>query len=202
MSLPTGSIDSIGEDEIASRLRGYLAASEGLPKQNGLVKASVLVPLFKQDDHWHLLFTRRTDRLVNHRGQVAFPGGAADPGDRDEIETALRETREEIGMLVDCIRVLGKMPVFPTVSGFAITPVVSLVCWPVELHPAELEVERIFSVPLAWLAASENVEQRLYQRANGSSDMVWFFRHYAGELIWGVTAQIVVDFLSILGIKR
>jgi 8-oxo-dGTP pyrophosphatase MutT (NUDIX family) len=199
---PHNPIDTISVEAIANCLRQFSPVGNDIIQQNGLVKAAVLVPLFRQENRWHLLFTRRTDRLANHKGQVAFPGGARDPGDRDEIDTAMRETYEEIGMTANCIRVLGKMPVFPTVSGFAITPVVSLVCWPVDLHPAELEVERIFSVPISWLAEPGNAEQRLYTRSNGSSDLVWFFQPFGGEVIWGVTAQIVVDLMKILGIKK
>lgn len=165
---------------------------------NGLVRASVLIPLYKEKAAWHVLLTRRTENVINHRGQVSFPGGAADPQDDNEIETALRETYEEIGMRGECIEILGQMPKYPTVSNFLITPVVGKVCWPVELLPAKVEVERIFSVPLAWLAQREHWDERLYKRSDGSHEMVVFYQLYEGETIWGITARIIVNFLEIL----
>ncbi len=166
---------------------------------SGLVPASVLIGLFQQeDDGWEVLFTRRTDHLVRHKGQVAFPGGAVEVEDRDAIDTALREANEEIGLPGDCANVLGCMDTMVTVTGFCITPVVAILCWPFELRPAAAEVGRVFSVPLVWLADPDNREERLYTRSNGSQEMVIFFKPFDGEIIWGATAHILVDFLEIL----
>ncbi len=158
----------------------------------------MLIPLFRQEDHWHLVFTRRTEHVENHKGQVSFPGGAADDGDGDAVQTALRETFEEIGIPPDCVRVLGQMAPMATVTGFCITPVVGVVCWPYALKPAEVEVQRVFTVPLAWLADPNHRSMRPHTRRDGSTDLVVFFDRYDDELIWGVTGTITVEFIRLL----
>ena len=191
-------IDRLSEQAIAGALvRAYPAASASV-KAAQLVAASVLIPLFRLEERWHLVYTHRTEKVMNHKGQVSFPGGAADPDDLDAIQTALRETDEEIGIPADCVQVLGQMTPMPTVTGFIITPVVGVVCWPYELRPAEIEVERVFHVPLVWLANPSNREERPYTRSNGTSELVVFFQPYDGELIWGATARITLDFIRIL----
>ena len=192
-------IDQLTEQDISRALK---RASEGIDSSSPpahLVAASVLIPLFRMESRWYLVYTHRTEKVMNHKGQVSFPGGAADPGDRDAIQTALRETFEEIGIPTDCIQVLGQMAPMPTVTGFIITPVVGVVCWPYELRPAEIEVERVFQVPLGWLADVANREERLYTRSNGTSEMVVFYQPFDGEVIWGATARITLDFIKLLG---
>lgn len=165
----------------------------------GLTPASVLIGLFRPEgSEWQVLFTRRTNLVESHKGQVAFPGGAAETTDQNVVETALREANEEIGLPHACVDVLGCMQTMETVTGYNITPVVANLCWPFDVHPAEAEVERVFSVPLAWLANPENREERLYTRSNGSREMVVFYHSYDGEIIWGATARIMVNFLQLL----
>jgi len=191
-------IDLLNAHAIAEALKraDEVTGTPSAPAQ--LVAASVLIPLFRMESRWYLVYTHRTERVMNHKGQVSFPGGAADPEDQDAVQTALRETYEEIGIPTDCVQVLGQMSPMPTVTGFIITPVVGVVCWPYELRPAEVEVERVFQVPLAWLANPANREERLYTRSNGTSEMVVFYQPYDGELIWGATARITLDFIKIL----
>ena len=167
---------------------------------HGLIPASVLIGLFQMDGSgWQVLFTRRTNLVESHKGQVAFPGGAAESTDQNVVETALREANEEIGLPRACVDVLGCMQTMETVTGYNITPVVANLCWPFDVRPAQAEVERVFFVPLAWLADTENREERLYTRSNGSREMVVFFQPYGGEIIWGATARIMVNFLQLIG---
>jgi 8-oxo-dGTP pyrophosphatase MutT (NUDIX family) len=184
---------SLSEAAIRAALLRQPAAPE---KRNGLTCAAVLIPLLPVDGGWQVLFTRRTERVETHKGQVAFPGGACDPGDTDIFATALRETHEEIGVPPDAVRLLGVMPAMPTLTGFLVTPVVGVMRWPTPLALQEHEVSRAFHVPLEWLLDPANRDTRLYTRSNGTSDMIIFFRPYDGETIWGVTGQIVVDFLT------
>jgi 8-oxo-dGTP pyrophosphatase MutT (NUDIX family) len=183
--------------------RDIRLALENAPEAQGLngssyIHASVLIPFIKVEGEWHLLFTRRTDRVETHKGQVAFPGGAADPVDTGVVDTALRETTEEIGIPSSAVRILGQMSPFPTMTGFLITPIVGLVSWPVDLQVEEAEVSRVFSIPLSWLADPHNYEERLYQRSNGVGDMVVFYKYYDDELLWGITARITVDLIALL----
>ncbi len=168
-------------------------------RSNGLVPASVLIGLFQQSSpEWQVIFTRRTDLVERHKGQVSFPGGAADAADHDAVDTALREAYEEIGLPRSCANVIGCLREMPTVTGFLITPVVAILCWPFDVLPEKAEVDRVFSVPLSWLANPENRTERLYTRSNGSQEMVVFFQPYEDEIIWGATARILVDFIDLI----
>src|SRR5512140_3861516 len=88
--------------------------------------ASVLLPLTWDGDEWHILYTRRTDIVEHHKGQVSFPGGAADPEDANAEETALREAEEEIGLCRSDVRILGRLGEMLTVTIFIITPFVGV----------------------------------------------------------------------------
>jgi 8-oxo-dGTP pyrophosphatase MutT (NUDIX family) len=192
----SGSIDRLTEAEIEQALA---EGSEGVvPLQEGLVRAAVLIPFFSGDNGWNLLFTRRTEHVETHKGQVAFPGGTANRTDLGPVETALRETFEETGISPHSVRVLGTMVEMPTVTNFRVTPVIGVIEWPVTLKLEEAEVSRVFSVPLVWLADPDNHEIRLYERQNGSKENVVFFKPYDGEIIWGVTGRMMVNLLDLL----
>ena len=161
----------------------------------------MLLPLYRRNDAWHLLFIRRTEQPGDpHSGQVAFPGGRHDPRDPDSIATALREAQEEIALPPTAVRVLGALPPMHTVSRFLVTPVVGEVDWPQALRPDPREVARIFSIPLAWLARPGHHRIRPYPHPEHPQVReVVFFDEYDGERLWGVTARITLDFLLCLG---
>ncbi len=153
-------------------------------------QAAVLAPFVLIDSTWHLLFTRRSDSLKNHKGQVSFPGGAMDKSDHTPIETALRETYEEIGVSGEALEIIGKMPEMKTNSNFLVTPVLAVMDWPVNLVISEAEVSKVFTIPLDWLADSNNWEERIYNHPSGWYGSVIFYEKYGGELLWGITAGI------------
>lgn len=155
-----------------------------------LTAAGVLIPIIERADTLSVLFTRRAAHLRYHAGQVSFPGGRMEPGDADVLATALRETREEVGIEPGHVRIAGFLPSLPTVSGYAVTPVVGLVSGdrPHIADPAE--VERIFEVPLDFLLDPAN-RQRSVREVMGVQVPVSEFR-YAGERIWGATASILL----------
>jgi 8-oxo-dGTP pyrophosphatase MutT (NUDIX family) len=161
--------------------------------------AAVLIPLFKFEEKWHLLFTRRTDSLPDHSGQVAFPGGRMDPEDATPEETALREAEEEIGLDPAWVRLLGRIDSFITITNYCVTPVVGIIPWPIQMRPAQAEVSRVFTIPLAWLADENNVEiiQRVLPEPFTPVPVI-YFKKYDGEILWGVSAQITLNLLKIL----
>lgn len=168
-----------------------------LDDESRLKCAAVLVPLVWQDDEWHLLFTRRTDRVESHKGQVSFPGGACDEGETIPEATALREAEEEIGLDPENVRVLGRLTNLITVSHFRVTPVVGVIIkWPTVFRVGEHEVARVFTMPLGWLANELN---RWQFEIPGRNRAVIAYHPYDGELLWGATARMTVDFLKVLG---
>jgi len=157
--------------------------------------AAVLVPLVWQDREWHLLFTRRTDTVESHKGQVSFPGGACDDGETTPEQTALREADEEIGLNPKDVKVLGRLANLITVSYYRITPVVGVVKWPTVFRVGEAEVARVFTIPLGWLANASNRWQ--FERPESKRALI-AYHPYDGELLWGATARMTVDFLNVL----
>ncbi len=163
-------------------------------------RAGVLLPLYQLDGAWHLIFIRRAEHQQDrHSGEVGFPGGCRQVSDPDCTATALREAREEIGLAPNAVQILGELRPLHTVSHFLVTPVVGCVAWPQPLRPDPREVSRIFSIPLAWLADHAHHQVRTYPAAGHpeARDLI-FFDEYDGELLWGVTARITLDFLACL----
>jgi 8-oxo-dGTP pyrophosphatase MutT (NUDIX family) len=161
--------------------------------------AAVLIPLLRQDDDWHLLYILRAQVEGDmHSAQVAFPGGRLDPGETNAEQAALREAREEIALDTSGVRLLGHLEDFVTISNYQVTPVVGVIPWPTELHPDPREVQRIFTIPLIWLADPKNREERERVTPDGQTVNVVYFKQYDKELLWGVTARITLNFLQAL----
>lgn len=161
--------------------------------------AAVLIPLFRVGGEWQVLFIRRTDTVQEHKGQVAFPGGGCEPQDENQEETALREAQEEIGLQPKDVRILGRLPEFVTITNYSIAPFVGTFPWPYPLVMEPQEVDRIFTIPLGWLADPAHREVRPYVH-NGQvhRDGVIYFQEYEGELLWGASARMMVDLLRTL----
>jgi 8-oxo-dGTP pyrophosphatase MutT (NUDIX family) len=184
-------------DSAASASDGFLEIE--LTEETRLKCAAVLVPLVWHADEWHLLFTRRTDIVESHTGQVSFPGGACDEGETTPEETALREADEEIGIQPDGVKVLGRLANLVTITYFRVTPVVGVIPWPTVFRVGEHEVARIFTMPVSWLANPANRWQ-FELPGTGRRRSLIAFHPYDGELLWGATARMTVDFLTVLGL--
>jgi 8-oxo-dGTP pyrophosphatase MutT (NUDIX family) len=159
--------------------------------------AAVLIPLAWFDDEWHLLYTRRTDTVDTHKGQVSFPGGACDPGEDTPEQTALREADEEVGIRPQDVQVLGRVAPLITITSFRVTPVVGVVKWPYAFRVEGAEVARVFTMPLAWLANKRN---RWEFKLPGQPYGLIVYHPYDGELLWGATAIMTDTFMKILGL--
>lgn len=156
--------------------------------------ASVLLPLVMHPDGPTVLFTQRTEGLQDHAGQVSFPGGSREVRDKDPIETALRETEEEIGLDRSHVEIAGYLSGYLTVTGYTVTPVVGLVQPGFALSTDPLEVAEVFEVPLAFLADPAN--RRVEHRELAGHQVRYYVFTYGQHRIWGATAAMLVNFLD------
>lgn len=154
--------------------------------------AGVLVPILQRTEGMSVLLTRRSTELRIHAGQTSFPGGRMEPHDPDVSATALRETHEEVGIAPEHIDVIGYLQAMPTITGFAVTPVVGLVRDPVELSIDRSEVDYTFEIPLDYLLDERN--DRLVEREwEGRRFRLREF-HFDRERVWGATAYMILAF--------
>jgi 8-oxo-dGTP pyrophosphatase MutT (NUDIX family) len=138
-----------------------------------------------------VIFTKRTSHLKAHSGQVSFPGGRAEPEDPTPEFTALREAQEEIGLAMERVEVLARLPDYVTRTGFRVTPVVGVLTPPVALMPDPREVEDVFEVPLAFLLDPAN-HQRESREIQGRT-VGYYVMRYEERVIWGATAGMLVN---------
>ncbi len=187
-------------DDIRARLaRDWPARTIELergPDAGPLRLAAVLIPLYVRDKGLWTLFTKRTDHVEHHKGQISFPGGGKHDGDANLWETAIRETEEEIGVPRAGVRILGALPKLVTVTDFEISPFVGAIPYPVEMTPHAGEVEEIIEVPVSYLLDPMVVEERPVKWKG--RDVLTLVYHYKGHAIWGATARILADFLTAL----
>ena len=153
--------------------------------------AAVLVPIVERPSGLTVIFTRRTAHLKAHSGQVSFPGGRAEPEDPTPEFTALREAREEIGLAMERVEVLARLPDYHTRTGFRVAPVVGLVTPPLALVPDPREVEEVFEVPLAFLLDPGN-HRRETRELQGRTAGYYVMR-YGTYTIWGATAGMLMN---------
>lgn len=163
-----------------------------------LARAAVLVPLYDSAGEIHVLFTRRSELVEHHKGQISFPGGAHDPADADLRFTAVRETWEEIGVAMDHVEVIGQLDEMITISNFLVRPYVGRLTEPAPypfVH-SEHEVAEILEVPLAHLrdGANLSVEMRPYL----GIDRPHYSYAWREHSIWGATGRILHQFLDLL----
>ena len=200
---------NLTEDYISRRLKetyqpGVIASTDGYAEMYSGVElkcAAVLLPLAWWKVEWRLVFTRRTEVVEHHKGQVSFPGGGCNADDSTPEQTALREAEEEIGLRTGDVRLLGRLNEVLTITRFRVTPVVGLMPWPYEVRPEPAEVERVFTIPLLWLSQRENWEEQLVTPAGSPRPFrVISYHPYDGETLWGASARITHNFLSVLGL--
>ncbi len=198
---PMRGLHSLSEEAIISRL-GRTGGGSLVHQESTGRRASVLVPLIQSNGEWGVLFTRRSEWVNDHKGQVSFPGGAIEQDDPDEQAAAVREAGEEIGLTAESVRILGQLEAYQTVTGYLVYPVIARVRWPFEIRLNPQEVSRVFTIPLAWLSKRENFEIRSWHSPTGWRENVIFYKPYDGEQLWGISARITVTLLQKMGIME
>jgi 8-oxo-dGTP pyrophosphatase MutT (NUDIX family) len=158
--------------------------------------AAVLVPLVLRDEGLTVLLTRRTDHLTHHPGQISFPGGRTETSDLSPVDTALRETEEEVGLARGHVDIIGALPEYYTGTGYRITPVIGLVAPPFELRPDPSEVAEIFEVPLAFLMDGANHQRLSAELPSGRRS--FYAMPYQRFYIWGATAGMLRNLFHLL----
>ncbi|MGA2551772.1 MAG: CoA pyrophosphatase [Burkholderiaceae bacterium] len=165
-------------------------------RETPLVQAAVLMPVVVRDSQLSVLLTERTAHLHDHAGQVSFPGGRSEAEDGSAVETALRETQEEIGLGRDRIEVIGMLPDYLTGTGYRVTPVVGLVSAPFELKADPFEVAEVFEVPLQFLMDPANHQTRRLVLESG--ERLFYAMPFGRHFIWGATAGMLRNFYRFL----
>lgn len=166
-------------------------------ERDGLARAAVLIPIYVKDAVPHIIFQVRTELVLHHKGQISFPGGAADPGDAGLLMTALRETEEEIGLAGEDVEVWGQLDDLITISDFIVTPYVGLITRPAPypFAPSGFEVAELLEVPLPHLLAPSTLHRK---------PVPWRDRlvpppsyTFGEHVIWGATARLLGQLLEL-----
>jgi len=190
--------DKLSQEEIIqlSLKAGFIPDLKELPAIPGYLDAAVLILLSWIDKQWQVILTRRTNTVSDHKGQVAFPGGAKESVDQNLLEAALREAKEEIGVAPEDVDVFGMMKPMLTISNFRITPFIGFIQHPYPFTPAMDEVERIFYIPINWIASNNNWSlEWVNGLPDGSRRKVVRYKPYNGEVLWGISAMFLQEFL-------
>jgi 8-oxo-dGTP pyrophosphatase MutT (NUDIX family) len=187
--------------DFIDEIRSILSNRErGVIEHPSLWHAAVLVPLFKKGDDCHLLFTKRTDQVKYHKGQISFPGGVFDQEDLDLEKTAKREAYEEIGLKEGDVQIVGLLDDIVTVTEFIVTPFVGFFPYPYPFRISPVEIAELIEVPLSHLLDPACFAER--EITEGDWRNIVSSYQYGKHIIWGATARILKQFLDLISSHR
>lgn len=164
------------------------------PENKG--RAAVLIPIFERDRELYFLLTLRTDKVETHKNQISFPGGVQDPRDNNLVQTALRESWEEIGLPADAVTILGEFDEYYSVTDLVVTPYAGWLGSVSRLVPNPDEVQEILRVP--WSVFRNDDLLRIEMRRRFEREVKIYFYQFGEKEVWGLTAQIIRDFLQLI----
>jgi 8-oxo-dGTP pyrophosphatase MutT (NUDIX family) len=188
---------NVCEKDFINQIKNLLASRKrSVIEHPPFSHAAVLVPLFQKDGDCHLLFTKRSEQVKYHKGEISFPGGVVDEEDRELINTALREAHEEIGLKESDVQVIGVLDDIVTVTQFIVTPIVGLFHYPYPFKVSEVEIAELIEVPLTFLLRDDCCSEREVVRGTGKEVVSAY--QYENHVIWGATARILKQFLDLI----
>jgi 8-oxo-dGTP pyrophosphatase MutT (NUDIX family) len=165
-----------------------------------LVRAGVLLPLFCKDGSYHCLFTRRTDKVKRHKGEISFPGGIYDISDEDLSATALREAHEEIGLEPQDVQLLGELDEVMTMTDFVVSPFVGFIPYPYSFVLSEEEIAEIIVLPLSGFLKEGILTEQDWTYGDKTAKVYTY--HCGRHIIWGATARILRQLLALIPTER
>jgi 8-oxo-dGTP pyrophosphatase MutT (NUDIX family) len=184
--------------EMKDRIRDCLAALNPRKLTNGFIReAAVLMPIFEWEHEYHFLLTRRTDEVQTHKGQISFPGGMRE-GEEDLVQTALRETFEEIGIEASRIETLGRFHDYVSINSYRVTPFAGFIDRPFTTVPQVHEVAEILQVPFRVFLDPDRLR---IEKSTRYGETELYFYSYGTHQIWGLTARIIKDFMETLNLS-
>lgn len=161
------------------------------------ISSAVLIPLYKDRGVYHVVFIKRTETVREHKGQISFPGGAREKEDKSLLDTALRESWEEIGLDTGDVEIVGEMDdEITTTSNFIVTPYIGVMPWPYDFVKNTDEVDDILCIPIASLLEKEC--RRPDAETLDGEKVESCTYNYQGRIIWGATARILNKFLDMV----
>ena len=180
-------LDAVAHETVGTRSDNDL--NPGWDNHPETRPAAVLAPIIKRAGGWTMLFTERAKETPAHPGQISFPGGRVQESDANAVETALRETFEEIGLDRSFIEPIGAWDRYDTITGFRVTPIVGLVEPGFDLRLDPREVASVFEAPLDFLMNGANHEKREAQWQGRTR--YYYAIANGGHMIWGATAGMI-----------
>ena len=180
-----------------AKLRQLLAERQKLHIDDDTrVPSAVLIPIYEKQGEYHIVFIKRTDTVKTHKGQISFPGGARESHDKTLMNTAIRESAEEIGLRNEDISVVGELDdEITTTSNYIVSPFVGKIPWPYRFTMNLHEVDEILEFPIAALMDKACLQPET-EFLNGKTVDSYAY-HCRGRVIWGATARILNKFLVI-----
>jgi len=165
---------------------------------SGFRQAAVLLPLYENEGKPYLVLTKRTEMVPTHKGQISFPGGGMEEADGDLLATALREAEEEIGLRPKDVEIVGALDdTFTASSQHTVRPFVGFVPYPYAFRLDPFEIERLIHLPISALLCGAPFREEVWEREG--RPITVFFYEYDGDMIWGLTARILKQFVEVVG---
>jgi len=161
-----------------------------------LMPSAVMVLLYPKDGEYCILLNKRSEQVEHHKGEISFPGGARDPEDRDSLETALRETEEEMGIKRDDITVLGEMDEVATRSQFRIQVFAGTIEYPYTFNPSTIEIAEVLEFPVP--ALMDPVNRRVETRWEDGQPVTTYSYVHQEHVVFGATARILQRCIEML----